>query len=415
MTHLPNLVWVAISLLFITFFAGIQIAFVSANRLNIELRKKKGKRSSAIISQFMDEPSGLLGACLVSLNICMVIYGLLVSDVVKVFNISYEWLKLIVDIVTATAIVVIFSEFLPNTLFRKKSDSLLIFFAPVTRRFYNIFHPVSTFFVNIAESLLKYLFNTRIKERSEPFTGVDLEHYSQHQHKEEDENVQELDTGLIENALSLPTVKIRQCLVPRTEIEAIDVRLNIAQVTQKFIETKLSKLVVYSENIDNIIGYIHQLDLFKKPSEIKSVLLPIPVVPESMSATDLINKFTKERKSIAWVVDEFGGTAGIVTMEDVLEEIFGEIKDEYDTEELTEKKESDNEYTFSGRLELDYLNEKYEFDFPVNGSETLSGYIINQHETIPRVKERIIIDKYEFEISGVSDTRIETVKMKILR
>lgn len=414
MMHLSNLIPVSITLLLITFFAGIQIAFVSANRLNIEVRKKKGRKSSAIISQYMDEPSGLLGACLTGLTICMVMYGLLVSDVLKVFNINNEYLKLFLDIIIAFGIAIVFAEFLPNTIFRRKSDSLLMFFASISKFFYNIFYPVSTFFVNIAESLLKYLFNTRVKEKSEPFTAVDLGHFSQ-QHNEEDNLVEELNTELIENALSLPAVKIRQCLVPRTEIEAIDVRTSIAQVTQKFVDTKLSKLVVYGENIDNILGYIHQLDLFKKPADIKAVLLPIPVVPESMSATDLISKFTRERKSIAWVVDEFGGTAGIVTMEDVLEEIFGEIQDEYDTEEFIEKQISENEYIFSGRLELDYLVEKYGFEFPVNGTETLSGYIINQHETIPRFKDRIIIDKYEFDVSNVSDTRIETVKMKILR
>ncbi|HRI22774.1 MAG TPA: transporter associated domain-containing protein, partial [Panacibacter sp.] len=171
----------------------------------------------------------------------------------------------------------------------------------------------------------------------------------------------------------------------------------------------------FEGNIDNIQGYIHQLDLFKKPSTLKSVLLPISVVPESMSATDLINKFSKERKSIAWVVDEFGGTAGIITMEDVLEEIFGEIKDEYDTEEFEEKQIAENEYIFSGRTELDYLTERYGFEFPENESETLSGYIINEHETIPKPKERIIIDKYEFDVINVSDTRIEMVKMKVLR
>ena len=172
---------------------------------------------------------------------------------------------------------------------------------------------------------------------------------------------------------------------------------------------------MYENNIDNIQGYIHQLDFFKKPQDLRSILLPIPVVPETMSATDLMNKFTKERKSIAWVVDEFGGTAGIVTMEDLLEEIFGEIQDEYDTEEFVEKQIAENEFIFSGRLELDYLNEKYELDFPESESETLSGYIINQHEAIPRAKERIIIDKYEFDVLSVSDTRIEMVKLKLLR
>ena len=224
-----------------------------------------------------------------------------------------------------------------------------------------------------------------------------------------------MNAELFENALLLPQVKIRQCLVPRKEIEAVDKSTPLEQVRKKFVDTKLSKLVVYDNNIDNIQGYVHQLDLFKSPSDLGSILLPIPAVPESMSATDLINKFTKERKSIAWVVDEFGGTAGIITMEDLLEEIFGEIKDEYDTEEFVEKQISENEYIFSGRLELDYLNEKYSFDFPESESETLSGYIINHHETIPRIKDRIIVENYEFDIINVSDTRIEMVKLKKLK
>ncbi|MGZ8549317.1 MAG: transporter associated domain-containing protein, partial [Chitinophagaceae bacterium] len=178
---------------------------------------------------------------------------------------------------------------------------------------------------------------------------------------------------------------------------------------------KLSKLVVYEDNIDHLSGYIHQLDLFKNPQTIQSILLPIPAVPESMSAADLISKFSRERKSIAWVVDEFGGTAGIITMEDVLEELFGEIQDEYDIEKFVEKQIAENEYIFSGRLELDYLEEKYDFEFPENESETLSGYIINFHETIPQQKERIIVDDYEFDVISVSDTRIEMVKMKKLK
>ncbi|MBE7178635.1 MAG: CBS domain-containing protein, partial [Mucilaginibacter polytrichastri] len=213
----------------------------------------------------------------------------------------------------------------------------------------------------------------------------------------------------------LPNIKIRSCLVPRTEIESVDINASIETVKEKFLDTKLSKMVVYEENIDNIAGYVHQLDLFKKPADIKSILLDIPAVPESMSATDLITKFSKERKSIAWVVDEFGGTAGIVTMEDVLEEIFGDIKDEYDTEEFVEKQLAENEYIFSGRLELDYLNEKYGFTFPDDESETLSGYIIDEHKSIPKFKDRIIIGDYEFDILNVTSTRIEMIKMKVLR
>ncbi len=232
---------------------------------------------------------------------------------------------------------------------------------------------------------------------------------------ESDDDNQELNTELFENALSLPMVKIRQCLVPRTEVEGADIKSTVREVKQRMIDTKLSRMVIFKENIDNIVGYIHQLDLFKNPENLEAILLPIPAVPESMSATDLINKFTKERKSIAWVVDEFGGTSGIVTMEDVLEEIFGEIKDEYDTEEFIEKQLADDEYIFSGRLEIDYLKEKYDFEFSVSESETLSGFIISKHEAIPRQKERIIIDMFEFEVLNVSETRIDMVKMKVLR
>jgi CBS domain containing-hemolysin-like protein len=203
--------------------------------------------------------------------------------------------------------------------------------------------------------------------------------------------------------------------VPRKEIIGIDSRASVDEVSKKLVDTKLSKLIVYESNVDNIIGYVHQLDLFKRPESIQAVLLPIPAVPESMSATDLINKFTRERKSIAWVVDEFGGTAGIVTMEDVLEEIFGEIHDEYDSEEFVEKHIAENEYIFSGRMELDYLTQRYGLQFTGTDSETLSGYIINHHETIPQQKERIIIEDYEFDVLSVSDTRIEMVKLKILK
>jgi CBS domain containing-hemolysin-like protein len=254
----------------------------------------------------------------------------------------------------------------------------------------------------------------RVDKKKEPFTRADLEHFYQ-QTRELSDDREDLNTELFENALSLPKIKVRECLVPRKEIEAIDMQSTIEQARTAFVSTKLSKLVVYDDNIDHIVGYIHQLDLFKQPAALKEIMLPIPAVPESMSATDLISKFSKERKSIAWVVDEFGGTAGIVTMEDLLEEIFGEIKDEYDVEEFEEKKVSEDEFIFAGRLELDYLKEKYGLEFPENESETLSGFIIQQHETIPRLKERIIIGDYEFEILNVSDTRIEMVRLKILK
>jgi len=280
--------------------------------------------------------------------------------------------------------------------------------------FYQMIYPIAAGFIAIAQWLLKYVFNVRIDEKKEIFGRTDLEHLFR-QAKEVEDEKQPLNTEFFENALELPKIRIRQSLVPRKEIVGIDIKEPLEALRKMFIETKLSRLVVYEGNIDHIIGYVHQLDMFKNPDSIQSVLLPIPAVPESMSATDLINKFTRERKSIAWVVDEFGGTAGIITMEDVLEEIFGEIQDENDVEEFVEKQIAENEYIFSGRLELDYINEKYGFDFPVDETETLSGFIINYHETIPKQKERIIIADYEFDVMNVSDTRIEMVKIKKLK
>lgn len=409
---------IIITIIFIGFFSGMEIAFVTANKLSIELKKKQGKSSGIILSKFMEAPAHFIGTCLIGINVFLVIYGLLFSSLLHplwgYFGVNNNYLVVAVDTIISTLFVLWFGEFIPKAIFRAKNDALLSFFAPVTKFFYRIFYPVASILVTVAEWILKYVFNVRVNDRNEAFGKGDLEHFYQ-QSKDQDEENQELNTELFENALSLPMVKIRQCLVPRTEVEGFDITSSVAEVRQHMIDTKLSKLVIYNENIDNILGYIHQLDLFKNPPDLQSILLPIPAVPQSMSATDLINKFTKERKSIAWVVDEFGGTAGIVTMEDVLEEIFGEIKDEYDVEEFVEKEIAEDEYIFSGRLELDYLNEKYGLEFSVSESETLSGFIISNHQSIPRQKERIIIDRFEFEILNVSDTRIEMVKMKVLR
>ena len=409
---------IIVTIIFIGFFAGMEIAFVTANRLSIELKKKQGKSSGAILSKFMEEPAKFIGTCLIGVNFFLVIYGVLVSNLLQpvweTFGVNNNYIILVCDTVISTLLVLVFGEFIPKAIFRAKNDDLLSFFAPLAKFFYRIFFPLASILVSIAEWILKYIFNVRVNDRNDAFGKGDLEHFF-HQNKNQDENSQELNSELFENALSLPMVKIRQCLVPRTEIEGFDIKTPVKEVRKHMIDLRLSKLIIYKDNMDNICGYIHQLDFFKNPADIQSILLPIPAVPESMSATDLINKFTKERKSIAWVVDEFGGTAGIVTMEDVLEEIFGEIKDEYDVEEFIEKQIAEDEYIFSGRIEIDHLNEKYDFEFSVTESETLSGFIISKHEAIPRQKERIIIDRFEFEVISVSETRIDMVKMKVLR
>jgi CBS domain containing-hemolysin-like protein len=417
--HLYTIIWIVVSLILIGFFAGYEIAFISANRLSIELKKKQGLRSGIILSNFMESPAKFIGTCLIGLNIVLVVYGLLFTSFLKgiawnPLEVENEYLKLVIDTIISTFVVLVFGEFIPKAIFKARNDKLIAFFAPVAQFFHSLLQPLASVFVSIAQWILTYIFNVRVNNKNEAFSKVDLEHFFQ-QTKDQDEENQELNTELFENALSLPLVKIRQCLVPRTEIEGADIHISIEELKKQFIKTQLSKLVIYDDSVDSILGYVHQIDLFKRPASVQEILHPIIAVPESMSATDLINKFTKERKSIAWVVDEFGGTAGIVTMEDVLEEIFGEIRDEYDVEEFVEKQLAADEFIFSGRLELDYLKEKYELDFPENESETLSGYIINKHEAIPKQKETIIVDHYQIDVLTVSDTRIEMVKLKILR
>lgn len=406
------------TLLFIGFFTGMEIAFVTANKLSIELKKKQGKRSGVIMSAFLQEPARFMGSCLIGVNIFLVIFGLLFKHLLHPLwlytGITSSYIHLVVDTLLSTLIVLIFGAFLPKAIFRAKNDTLLSFFAWPANLFYTIFHPFATIMVNIAQWILKYVLNVRVSNKNEAFGKGDLEHFFK-QNKDQDEDNKDLNTELFENALSLSMVKIRQCLIPRTEIEAYDITTPVNIVRQHMIKTKLSRLVIYDHAIDNIIGYVHQLDMFKNPLDINSILIPIPVVPESMSATDLINKLSKERKSIAWVIDEFGGTAGIVTMEDILEEIFGEIKDEHDSEEFIERVIDEDEYIFSGRIETDYIHQKYGLIFSVSESETLSGFIISKYESIPQQKQRIIIDMFEFEILEVSDTRIELVKMKVLK
>lgn len=412
------IVWFVVTLLLMGFFAGVEMAFYSVNRFSIELRKKQGSPDALLLSRYFENPELFLGTMLIGFTLSLVCFVLLFETVTHplwdLIGLHYESVRTGLNIVLATFIVMVLGEFVPRALFRAHSNIILTRLVWLINIIHELLLPIARLFLGMANWTLKYIFNIEVKDTKDNLSTGTLETLFQ-QNDTVDFEAEEMNTELFENALELPKVKIRQCLVPRKEVIGVDVASSVEVARQKFIETKLSKLVVYEKTIDSIVGYVHQLDLFKNPQDLQSVLLPIPAVPESMSATDLIGKFTKERKSIAWVVDEFGGTAGIVTMEDVLEEIFGEIQDEYDSEEFVEKRLSENEYIFSGRLELDYICEKYNLDFPENESETLSGFIISHHETIPQQKERIFIDNFEFDILSVSDTRIEMVKMKVLK
>jgi CBS domain containing-hemolysin-like protein len=403
------------SVILIGFFSGYEIGFVSANRLSLELKKKQGSRSGKIIAGFLEAPTQFIGTCLIGLNISLVVFGILFEELLH----THIWSRfglgegaiLVGNTKVSTFVILFIGELVPKAMFKARAASLINTFAPLAQFFHVLFKPLTVLLVNTAQWVLSNLFQVKMVYKKEAFTKVDLAHFVQQTNAHQEQ--QELNKDLFENALSLPDIKVRKCLVPRTEIVGVEIQTPLEEVKALFIETKLSKLIVYNDTLDNIVGYIHQLDLFKKPKDIKAIIHPILLVTESMNAADLINLFSKKRKSIAWVVDEFGGTAGIVTMEDVLEEIFGEINDEYDEQEFLEKKLSANEYIFSGRLELDYLYEKYGIDFAVDSAETLSGYLIHKHEAIPKVREVIHLSHFDAEILLVSDTRIEKVKLTI--
>lgn len=413
---------IAIALLLIGFFSGIEVVFISANKLSIELRKKQGNYSGKIWSFFLETPARFIITILILSNILLVIFSLLasarLSAIWKSLSVENPFIILGAETIVIT-IVLVFFQSVFKSIFRGNGNAIAAnhFISFCTKSFYSLFSWIARYFVNASEWILKYLFNVKIQNKTQSFSRMDLDHYVQQLNMTDSDENLEMNNEIFENVLSLSETRVRECLIPRKEIVAVDVNITLDQLKEKFIETKLSKLVVYENNVDNVQGYVHQLDLFKNPETVRSALLPIPIIPESMNASDLMNKFTKERKSIAWVIDEFGGTAGIVTMEDLLEEIFGDINDEYDVqEELIDKPIAPKEFIFSGRLELDFLAEKYKLVFRQNEeTETLSGYIINLHESIPREKDRIIIDDYQFDILKVSQTRIETVKLKVLR
>ena len=417
---LTTILYVFLCLILIAFFSGIEIAFVSSSKLNFELKKKQGQYAGKVLSRFMEKPATFIGTSLVGINIALVVYGLLMTEVTNQFfntiGLSQnEFLRLFLDTIIATIIVLVLAEFIPKAIFRSKPEATLTILTLPIQFFYFLLFPIARFFVKLSEFILRYLFNVRIAVEKTIYSRVDLEQFVKQMRTGQDSESQDMNTELFENALYLSQVKIRECLVPRNEIKSVSIDTSIEEVKQLFVNTKMSKIIVFDTTIDHIVGYIHHIDFFKRPTDLKSAMHRIPTVPEAMNAVDLLNQFTKERKSIAWVIDEFGGTAGIVTMEDILEEIFGEIHDEYDEDEYVQKQLSATEYVCSCRVEVEYINEKFDLNLPIDDAETLSGYIIENHESIPKQKDKIIIGDYQFDILLVSDTRIETAKLKSLQ
>lgn len=421
-----NLIVILSTLILSGFFSGMEIAFISSSRLKQELDIKRRLLPARILSVFYKNPSRFIGALLLGNNISLVVYGIAMAELLKPMIlgmlppiIETEFTILFTQTIISTLLILITAEFLPKILFRINPNAILKFFAIPVWIFYFIFYPLIYLYIGTAELLLKYVF--RVKLSSEPynFSTVDLDEYvndfkpigsvNKDDVQEVSQNIQ-----MIQNAIEFKNLKLRDCMVPRTDIMAIEINDSIEKLNITLTETGHSKIMVYQESIDNIIGYVHAKDIFKKPNSVKNILRPVNVFPETMAANNLLSELIKSKKSIAVVLDEFGGTSGIITIEDVIEEIFGEIEDEFDMDVSEETKISEYEYIFSSRLEIDYLNDKYNFKLPVSEEyETLGGLIISFHESIAEKNEQINIQNFRFTILKASKNRIEEVKLEI--
>jgi CBS domain containing-hemolysin-like protein len=403
------------------FFSGMEIAFVASNKLRIELDRKQGVFGSRIIKLFTDNPGQYIATMLIGNNFSLVVYGLVFSKALGTILqpvIGSELLILIINTIVSTILILMVAEFLPKAIFVLSPNFFLKFLSIPTLIFYLIFYPVSKFTVGISNLFIRLFFKINPLEKKQEdiiFSKVDLDHFINHSnHNVENSEPDHRDFRIFQNALDFSNIKLRECMVPRTEIEAVEAGSSVRQLREKFIETRLSRILVYQNTIDNIIGYFELKDIFKNPLEIRSMTRKLAIVPETMAANKLLRIFVEEKKNIALVVDEFGGTSGIVTIEDVLEEIVGDIEDEHDTIDLIEKKVGDSEYIFSGRFEIDYLNEKYQFTLPEGDDyETLAGMILFYHGSIPCQSDVIRVGKYLIKVLKASATRLELVNLKI--
>ncbi|MCF8358036.1 MAG: hemolysin family protein [Prolixibacteraceae bacterium] len=413
---------IIITVVFSAFFSGMEIAFISANKMSLEMDKQQGTLTAGIMNIFASNPSQYIATMLVGNNISLVIYGLafarLLEPLIEMY-VQNDILVLLIQTIISTLIILATAEFLPKTLFRLNANGLLKTLALPVLLFYIILYPVARFTMWLSKGIIKIFLNKNIDPNYENniFSRIDLAHYVKRPESAKGMNNDEEETEikLFKNALDFSKVKIRDCMVPRTEIEAVDENATIEELKNKFIETGFSKILIFNDSIDNIIGYVHSSQIFKNPQSIKSVTNPISIVPETLTASKLLSLFTQNHKSIAVVVDEFGGTSGLVTTEDILEEIFGEIEDEHDTDDLVLKKVNNNEYIVSARYEITTLNEKLGLSLPEQDEyDTLAGLILNFHENIPKTNSLISIDDYEFRILKASETRIELVLIRIL-
>ncbi|MCW9041256.1 MAG: hemolysin family protein [Flavobacteriales bacterium] len=413
-----DIIFILIAMLFSAVFSGMEIAFVTANRLKIELSSKKGVFSGKILSFFLKKPAKFISAMLIGNNIALVIYSILMAKLLEPIIYKHittnDFFVLFIQTVISTILILFFSEFLPKSLLRINPNKALTIAAIPLQIIYILLYPFTLLVLGVSNLILK-LFRVDTSESDMAFTKIDLEHFMTNiqQKKEEGEDVDN-EIQIFKNALDFSSVKARDCMVPRTDLVAMDIEIPLPTIRDKFIETGLSKILIYRDSIDNIIGYIHSKELFRKPKTVKSILLPISIIPESMPANQILQEFITHRKSVAVVVDEFGGTSGIITTEDIIEEIFGDIEDEHDNEELTEIKIDEDLYQFSARLEIDYINEKYMLNLPESDDyETLAGLIISVDESIPEKDEIIRHNGLEIKIDKVSNNKIDLVTIHI--
>lgn len=417
-----NYVIIAATLASSAFFSGMEIAFVSSNKLRIELEKGKGYLSARLISGFIHHPSRFIGAMLIGNNISLVIYGIAAAAILgpQLQNwlpapLASEGIILVFQTILSTLLILITAEFLPKILFRLNPNGLMSFFAVPVYLIYLILYPLMYFFLGLAELILRYVFRMKTGTVRYQFTAIDFDEYIRDFYNPAEAQVDEAtEMQMIQNVRDFHSTKVRECMVPRNEIITVADSIQIDELQNLFIATQHSKIPVYKESIDNLTGYVHLFDLFGKPADIKSVVRPVIIVPETIAASDALNMMINQRKSVAVVVDEFGGTAGMVTVEDLIEEIFGEIQDEFDIDELLVKQNSENEFILAGRLEIDYLNREHLLNLPESDEyETLAGLILSHHQSIPEIREQIQIDRFTFTILEASGSRIDKVLLKI--
>ena len=413
---------ILITIILSAFFSGMEIAFVSANKLRLELDKQSDPFISKLLKFLTRNGGQYIATMLVGNNIALVVYGIAFAAVLEpvlLNSIQSESVVLLLQTIISTFVILLLAEFLPKTLFRIFPNSLLNVFALPLAFFYVIFFPITRFSMGITNFLLRNIFNTEPgnEDKNKVFRRIDLDEFIKENDRTNAEHTELVETEikLFKNALDFSKIKLREVMIPRTEIEMMETGASINDLRQKFVETGYSRILIYSESIDNIIGYVHSSMLFKNPQTIDPFIKNVLIVPETMPANKLLSTFIQEHRSIAIVVDEFGGTAGMVTSEDILEEIFGEIEDEHDVKDIVEKKISDTEFIFSARAEIDMLNEKYFLELPESEEfETLAGFILYNYESIPKVNSIIKIEKFQFKILKATNTKIELVKLKLL-